>query len=214
MEYKIISNRIVKSLIRNKIIQTQYEEIFSYGLQKKLLLLNSMVIYLIFGALTGQIMNVLVFISFYALLRRVTGGIHANKYNNCLLSFMCIMSMGFFIADILFKQSSKKYVMVFFLILAVYLVYRYAPVECDNKKFTDSVRLLLRRRALITIFIQIVIICLISQMEDEFQFYSLLATIAIFLQAVTLAPLTRKIVTKFSEEFIEVMNILQGKKNY
>lgn len=197
MEYRIICNRIIQSLIKNKIVQAQHEEIFSYGLQKKLLLINSMTIYLVLGALVGQIMNVLVFISFYALLRRVTGGVHANKYINCILSFMCIMSIGFFIAGILFKQSLGEYAIVYSLILSVYLVYRYAPVECNNKKFTDSVRLSLRKKALITVFIQIVIICLISQRDDEFQFYGLLAAIAVFFQAVTLAPLTRKIVTKF-----------------
>lgn len=184
MENKL-ATLISKRFLKMSIITEKYFEVYVYGLELVLSFIFTSVIILTIGVVCNQFVSALIFISVFVLLRRFTGGYHADTHLKCKL-----WMAGLYIVNmILTIYLPLNY--VFFIVLCIIgliFVCIFSPIENKYKPIE------LHRRPKIKI-ISIIIYILISTlgivMHFKFEtssnavFYALMSVVALmFIQKI------------------------------
>ena len=134
MEHKL-SKHICNYLLSTKVINEDYIEVYIYGTELLLSFIISTSIILAIGLITNRFINTIVFLTVFTLLRRFTGGFHANTYLTCKL-----FTIGTYLAVLL---VSEKLTInhISFLMLSLFgliIICLWGPIEHPNKPITDS----------------------------------------------------------------------------
>ena len=134
MEHKI-ATWFCRRLRAKQVIDTEYEEVYIYGLEIILSCLISTSIILAIGVFTRQILPTLVFLVVFVLIRQYTGGYHANSYLMCKLC--TVMSFGISVL----LANTFPISRLIFLVLAVIgclIIWLFGPIENVHKPLTDQ----------------------------------------------------------------------------
>ena len=182
-----MSESVINYFIKQKYLEQEYSEIYVYVMERKIALLSNMAIIITFAILFHQTLSVIIFVTFYSILRRGSGGIHANTNMRCLIAFLNILTIGIITADCLFTLDS--YLLEQSLILIAFLiVYKYAPVGCKLKK--EEI-IFLRKKSIKIILLQIFLIETIFIFFSDYRYIGIIAVNGIVLQSLTLIPLNK-----------------------
>ena len=185
-----MSESVINYFIKQKYLEQEYSEIYVYVMERKIALLSNMAIIITFAILFHQTLSVIIFVTFYSILRRGSGGIHANTNMRCLIAFLNILTIGIITADCLFTLDS--YLLEQSLILIAFLiVYKYAPVGCKNRKLKKEEIIFLRKKSIKIILLQIFLIETIFIFFSDYRYIGIIAVNWIVLQSVTLIPLNK-----------------------
>ncbi len=133
MEHKL-SKHICNYLLSTKIINEEYIEVYIYGTELLLSFLISTSVILTIGLITNRFINTIVFLTVFTLLRRFTGGFHANTYLMCKL-----FTIGTYLI-VLFVSEKITITFVPFLVLSLIgliVICLWGPIEHPNKPITD-----------------------------------------------------------------------------
>lgn len=130
--------QICKKLLKEGIISPEQEEIYIYGFELILSFLISTTIIFVTGLLLRQIVNTLVFLFLFILIRRCTGGFHATTYLQCKLGtiFTYLIIMCLSLKTVLPLES--------FAILALlggFTILLIGPIENSNKPLSAQEKL-------------------------------------------------------------------------
>ena len=87
-----ISSRIARIFVLYGESSEEDVDIYIYATEAIVATLFSVVIAIVISLIFGRVVEGLVFISSFALLRRYTGGYHAESHFKCILHFNCIMA--------------------------------------------------------------------------------------------------------------------------
>ena len=185
-----MSESVINYFIKQKYLEQEYSEIYVYVMERKIALLSNMAIIITFAILFHQTLSVIIFVTFYSILRRGSGGIHANTNMRCLIAFLNILTIGIITADCLFTLDS--YLLEQSLILIAFLiVYKYAPVGCKNRKLKKEEIIFLRKKSIKIILLQIFLIETIFIFFSDYRYIGIIAVNGIVLQSLTLIPLNK-----------------------
>jgi len=134
MEYNL-SKHICNYLLSTKVINEEYIEVYIYGTELLLSFLISTSIILAIGLITNRLINTIVFLTVFTLVRRFTGGFHANTYLMCKL-----FTVGTYLT-VLFASEKLTINYISFLILSLiglFIICLWGPIEHPNKPITNS----------------------------------------------------------------------------
>lgn len=189
IEYMV--NVTLNRFNENQIIEKEDEDIYRYGLQ---ILIGSIVkgiIILSIAFITGFLLEAIVFISVFGVLRIQAGGIHADSYKTCLITTLLFVFASIIIGKAI---NSKDSIFIFSSLLYIsgLIVYMYAPVETPNKPLSDKEVIIYRRRSRITYIILMIGIIIIYFTHREYYHYCNVAVLSVFIEAMTLTPLASK----------------------
>ena len=124
-----------KRLLAHNTIGEELFDIYVYGFELLFSSLMSTSIIFVVGMLLGRIIETIVFLITFVLLRSFTGGYHANSYLLCAL--VTSLSYGFvLLLSELIKVSINAYIILALVGLVVLLIF--APKEHPNKKLTTE----------------------------------------------------------------------------
>ncbi len=130
-----IAIKLTKTVLAYKIIAEDMFDIYVYGFELLLSFLFNTTIILIAGILFGRILQTLLFLLVFVLLRSFTGGYHANAY--CVCTFVTFLIYGgVLLLSELFVPSLFFYSILAIVGLTLMLVF--APIEHPNKKITEK----------------------------------------------------------------------------
>lgn len=130
-----IATKFTKTMLAHKIIAEDMFDIYVYGFELLLSFLFNTTIILIAGVLLGRILQTLLFLLIFVLLRSFTGGYHANTYGVC--TFVTFMVYGgVLLLSELYNPSLLFYALLAILGFVVMLVF--VPIEHPNKKITEK----------------------------------------------------------------------------
>ena len=127
--------RLAKKLLSLQIITEEVFDIYVYGLELLLSFFFSSSVIVIIGAMLGRIIETLVFLLVFVLLRSFTGGYHANSYLMCSIVTFSTYGAVLLLAE-LFALPLIAYIVL--ATLGGALVLAFVPIEHPNKRITDS----------------------------------------------------------------------------
>lgn len=136
MESKLAS-LICRSLLRQKAIENEYFDVYVYGLELILSFLFSTAVILLTGVLLNALDIAIIFLIVFIALRRFTGGYHAPTYLRCKLT-----TIGIYIAVTILCTYLDVPLWAYapLLILGLYLILRYGPIESIYKPLTPATK--------------------------------------------------------------------------
>lgn len=132
MEHKW-AMQICKKLLKEGVISSEQEEIYIYGFELILSFLTCTAIILIIGIILEQLINTLIFLFLFILIRRCTGGFHAKTHLQCQLYTIC-----FYLTVILLSihTAVPLWSYVLLAIAGGTIILWLGPIENPNKTLT------------------------------------------------------------------------------
>lgn len=186
-----LSERIVGSAIRRNIISSKYEEIYVYKLERNLIELSNLLILFIGAYFLNLFIYSVLYIVAHGMIRRHTGGYHADTKLKCFLMYVVYSYIGIRVALLLDDFGFSTVAGTVIWIISFIIIYYYSPVGCPNKSFNSSHYLAMRKKAFINLLLLSAIsvtFLLVFDMSTE----AAVITVASFFQTLTLLPFINK----------------------
>lgn len=166
-----ISKRTAGFLSKNMIIETEYEEVYAYGIEILLSTILNFIVALIIAIISHEFVACLINLTAFVTIRIYAGGYHADTHLRCMTILIGVLLIFIFVI----KVISLKLMMILspiLLIISAVIIFKYAPVEHPNKPLSDKKKLKLRRKALISLSIWILFCICFYFIKIEFTFYA------------------------------------------
>ena len=152
-----LSQRATQRLLSKKIIEEGDTEIYQYGLEQLLTSIIDLLTLLFIGQITGMLLQGIVFVLSFMLLRKYAGGYHATSPLKCFLLTNLVI-LGALSVMKYFRMSIFVYLGFFF--ASSIIVFIFSPVESKNKGLDEIEKNIYRRKTLLTWFIELLLLIL------------------------------------------------------
>lgn len=166
-----VSKRTAGFLSKNMIIETEYEEVYVYGIEILLSTILNFIVAFIIALISHEFVACLINLIAFVTIRIYAGGYHADTHLGCMTTLVGVLLIFIFVI----KLVSLKLMMMLspiMLIISAIIIFKYAPVEHPNKPLSDKKKLKLRRKALISLLIWILFCMCFYFIKIEFTFYA------------------------------------------
>ncbi len=166
-----ISKRTAGFLSKNMIIETEYEEVYAYGIEILLSTILNFIVALTIALISHEFVACLINLTAFVTIRIYAGGYHANTHWGCTTTLVGVLLTFIFII----KVVSLKVIMMLspaLLIISAVVIFKYAPVEHPNKPLSEKKKLKLRKKTLISLSIWILFCIFFYFIKAEFTFYA------------------------------------------
>lgn len=183
-----LSRKITQRLIDKEIISFDDWEVYMYGLQLMISGIVKFIGFMIIAWMFGWIIETIVFITAFGLIRIYAGGYHADTYLKCFLITSAANFFSIWIVKSYFASSSLIYTALI-LFLAWVLILFYAPVDTPNKRMVANERKIFRRRSIVVLILETSIIVIVYFIVPRMLFFCSVAAMAILFEGITLTPL-------------------------
>lgn len=134
------SEKIVEYLVDSKTVDdtTEIRGFYQYGIEITISSLLNIVLLLIIGLVCGHILDTIIYLPLFILLRRFTGGYHANTYFKCNLigciTFICVL----IIRDIILRVAMNKTLILIVGVVSIIVILVCCPIENKNKPIPNE----------------------------------------------------------------------------
>ena len=132
---KELSNKITKKLIENNIIEAADSELYEYGFWQGSVLFFNFLTVILLGILFNMLLESVIFLIFYGVLRTIAGGYHARTQNTCYILSIILMM----VVLIMLKTFHWNTILCCILtILSISVIFILAPVQDENKLLDET----------------------------------------------------------------------------
>lgn len=199
------SNKIANFFVKNKIIESQWEEVCSYGLELLISTVMNVLMILMISLAFGTLLEGVLFTVCFIIIRRLAGGYHADTHFGCIFIF----SIVFFLNMLIVKQCSLEFSLLLskvFGLLALCIVFFVPASEHVNRPLLQEEKEKFIKCSKVAV--SIILFCIIIGNMFLAQWYSLIlsASLGIFVAAISSAVAFLQIKIKNrglkNEEFI------------
>lgn len=166
-----ISKRTAGFLSKNMIIETEYEEVYAYGIEILLSTILNFIVALTIALISHEFVACLLNLTAFVTIRIYAGGYHADTHWGCMTTLVGVLLIFIFVI----KVISLKLMMILspiLLIISAVVIFKYAPVEHPNKPLSEKKKLKLRKKTLISLSIWILFCIFFYFIKAEFTFYA------------------------------------------
>lgn len=150
-------SQIVNFITEQDVIsdESDVQDFYRYGIEISISSLLNIVLVVIAGILIHHIIESIVFLTLFILIRSFTGGYHADTYFRCNL-LMCTTSILTALANSIFSNKFSLLIIIVLICVTELIVSILGPIENKNKPIDDSKRIKLK---IIGIVITLIINC-------------------------------------------------------
>ena len=208
---KTISRHIAKHIVQNTKHDVS-ENVIAYGLEIFLGESLKIVIFALLGWLLGCMIEVLIIVAVYAILRSTTGGSHCTSYMRCLfLGIATFIPLG-----ILAKYIEKPSYLVFIILLSIaftsYVTYKWVPGEWHGRKLKKTKEQF--RKATFIIIAIIHVISLLILLVGSNKWIPIVAAIQLsaLWQFVCVTPFGYRLIAFTDQLMIQITNIMEKRR--
>ncbi|BBF43922.1 putative agrB-like protein 1 [Lachnospiraceae bacterium KM106-2] len=139
-------------LLDNNVGKKNYKDVYIYGFECALSTIGNCMIVLLVGVALGIAGEMMSYMLSYAILRASAGGRHETQHWRCILTYICEELAAIYVLMKLYEVFSRAAIL-FCLIGSIYLVFRYAPKDCENKRLDKIQKEKFRKRSRRTILV-------------------------------------------------------------
>ncbi|MCL2252931.1 MAG: accessory gene regulator B family protein [Lachnospiraceae bacterium] len=156
-------------LISGNVAKVEEEDIYTYAFENIISTTIHILLCLMLSTFFGLVIEGVVFMVCFALLRRFAGGHHAKQHWSCIITFAIIFNSMLIIISLMPIQIYSATAILASLI-SVCIIYNLAPVEHENKPIYQGQQKVLRikSRILVSVMSLIVIIGMFSNANSIF----------------------------------------------
>ncbi len=184
-----LSNMIADFFIRRKVIESEERDIYIYGCEALFSAISNLVILVVCGIMTGEIVSAFLFLFIFVLMRKYCGGYHAQTHLKCNFVFALTTLAILLIVKNNFLMDS--FVLIISLITSDIIIFWLAPIVNVNKPL-EKLEIIRFRKVAITLTIIFTIIAVLL----IYIYKAVSIIIALTLLSVSIAMLYAKIFTK------------------
>lgn len=150
-------SQIVNFITEQDVIsdESDVQDFYRYGIEISISSLLNIVLVVIAGILIHHIIESIVFLTLFILIRSFTGGYHADTYFRCNL-LMCTTVILTALANSIFSNKFSLLIIIVLICVTELIVSILGPIENKNKPIDDSKRIKLK---IIGIVITLIINC-------------------------------------------------------
>lgn len=136
---KKISEKFLTYLINSKVISDTEDnrEFYRYGIEITISSLLNVILILGIGIVTNSMIESIIFLVCFILLRQFTGGFHADTYFKCNLSF-CIVFSIVLVLYYTTAQYLSTYISILITFVCVSIILAKCPIEHINKPIPNN----------------------------------------------------------------------------
>lgn len=139
---KELSNKITKKLVDINIIEEADSELYEYGFWQGGVLFFNFLTVVLLGIIFNMLLESIIFLIFYGLLRTIAGGYHARTQHACyILSIILIIV----VLTILKTFPSNTILCCILTILSISVIFILAPVQDENKLLDETEKRLFKK---------------------------------------------------------------------
>ena len=132
---KELSNKITKKLVDINIIEAADSELYEYGFWQGGVLFFNFLTVVLLGILFNMLLESMIFLVFYGVLRTIAGGYHARTQNTCYILSIILMM----VVLIMLKTFHWNTILCCILtILSISVIFILAPVQDENKLLDET----------------------------------------------------------------------------
>lgn len=138
-------SQIVNFITEQDVIsdESDVQDFYRYGIEISISSLLNIVLVVIAGILIHHIIESIVFLSLFILIRSFTGGYHADTYFRCNL-LMCITFILTVLANCMFSNKLSLSIIIVLIYVTELIVSVLGPIENKNKPIDDSKKIKLK----------------------------------------------------------------------
>ena len=178
-----LAEKIAKYITEND--ETADFEIIRYGME---IIMSSLMIFLtvtLVSLIIGTLVPALVFMIFFAVLRRAAGGLHAKSYYQCyIVSSLMSVAAGYLSKYIVAEYF--YYIFALTAVVSIFLVYYFAPSENSKRPLSKEEKVRFRLLSRIVIVIELVVILVYYNIYPSNNEVYYAAIIAVILESLSL----------------------------
>ena len=139
---KELSNKITKKLVDINIIEDADSELYEYGFWQGGVLIFNFITVILLGILFNMLLESVIFLIFYGVLRTIAGGYHARTQHACyILSIILIIV----VLTILKTFPWNTILCCILTILSISVIFILAPVQDENKLLDETEKRLFKK---------------------------------------------------------------------
>lgn len=129
-----ISEQILKYLLRSNVINDSNDEkeYYRYGIEITVSSLLNVILIIFIGILFQSVIESIIFLIFFMLIRQFTGGFHADTYFKCNFSF-CISFISVLMMYHFTEENVTVWISVLISVLCIAIILIACPIENINK---------------------------------------------------------------------------------
>lgn len=173
--YTKLASIFAQKLIQAGSVKEEQRDIYEYGLEILLADIGYLIIFLLFAAVTGTMLQSLFFLAGFILLRRFAGGYHADTYTKCHVMFL-INQVIFTVIIKLVPEYLYFALIVSLVSISLVIIWLLAPVDNNARRFIKNEYNKFRRKSRIysvVILIMTVAVLFFPQFYDLYICYTL-----------------------------------------
>lgn len=138
-------SQIVNFITEQDVIsdESDVQDFYRYGIEISISSLLNIVLVVIAGILIHHIIESIVFLSLFILIRSFTGGYHADTYFRCNL-LMCTTFILTALANSIFSNKFSLSIIIVLICVTELIVSILGPIENKNKPIDDSKKIKLK----------------------------------------------------------------------
>ncbi len=187
----VLSKKVASVLILNEVIHSEDEDIYVYAGELIISAVINVLCCILISFIFAKVAEGVAFVSCFALLRRYTGGYHANHHWSCILTFSSIFTAALLIT-ISTPEVFALTASIIISILSALTIWLFAPVEHENKPISSTMRTRLRTKSRITVIVMGLVVGLGAILTHHTVFYAIALSMASVMCSMTYAILSER----------------------
>ncbi len=172
-----VASDLTELLLKKEIVKEQDKEIYTYGFEAMFSTIINTILVLTIGILAGTLLETLIYLICFALLRVYCGGYHAKTHVGCILMFVGLYGSAMFIPHLIPAQYNGLLSIVIGGI-SLTAIFLYAPIEHQNRPFVGNEYKTFRKLARIIVLLEAALIVFISAIYQNFSKIALIISMA------------------------------------
>ncbi len=172
-----VASDLTELLLKKEIVKEQDKEIYTYGFEAMFSTIINTILVLAIGIMAGTLLETLIYLVCFALLRVYCGGYHAKTHVGCVLTFVGLYGSAMYIPHLIPAQyNGLLSIAIGGISLTAILLY--APIEHPNRPFVGNEYKTFRKLARIIALLEAALIVFISAFCKDFSKIALIISIA------------------------------------
>ena len=142
-----LSNHLVDFLLHKGTVREEDREIYVYGYQIIISSMFGIILVLILGVLLKCLPESLTFLVVFIITRQYCGGYHARTFLKCCLLFVFAYLAILLLMELIMNRI-VIYQIICLLLIYIITIFKYAPVENENKRLSGKTKALNRKKSI------------------------------------------------------------------
>jgi accessory gene regulator B len=183
-----IVDLVLENLADNNKINQENRQIYAYVLENFISAVITWVVFSVVAILLKIPDKMIIFVAFYAPIRKFAGGYHAKTRAGCLLlslfSTLLMIYMSMFISGLTMWYIGA----ILCVVLSIISIFAFAPVDHHNRRLSLEKKYLNRRISRYIIVIECGLVIIGMLFFRQWKVYILIASMALLLEGAVLIP--------------------------